>query len=109
MALATVLLALLLFSPRIELAVTLAVVGIALTLSWALLRYQHVWFDPGLPIMAIALVKPAWAWRRSEMVLFFLRQGVNSLGHPGHHLPKLPVVPPLPNCRVPALMVVVPV
>ncbi len=91
MALATVLLALLLFSPRIELAVTLAVVGIVLTLSWALLRYQHVWFDPGLPIMAIALVKPAWAWRRSEMVLFFLRQGVNSLGHPGHHLrlPKL--------------------
>ena len=86
MALATVLLALLLFSPRVELTVSLATIGIVLVLSWALLRYHHQWFDPGLPIMAIALVKPAWAWRRSEMVLYFLRQGVNSLGHPGQHL-----------------------
>ena len=89
MALATVLLSLLLFSPRVELAVTLAVFGIVLILSWALLRYQHQWFDPGLTIIAIALVKPAWAWRRSEMVLFFLRQGVNSLGNPSHHLRSL--------------------
>jgi hypothetical protein len=86
LALVTVLLAMLVFSPRVELAVSVVTVCMVLAISWTLLSYQHQWFDPGLPIMAIALVKPAWAWRRGEMVLYFLQQGVNSLGHPRHHL-----------------------
>lgn len=86
LALVIVLLALLVFSPRVEMAVSVFTVCLVLATSWALLRYQHLWFDPGLPIMAIALVKPTWAWRRGEMVLYFLRQGVDSLGHPRHHL-----------------------
>jgi CHASE2 domain-containing sensor protein/signal transduction histidine kinase len=80
-ALAVVLLALLVLSPMAELAVSVLTVLAGLLLSLWLLVQNQLWFDPGLPLIAIALVKPAWAWRRSEMVVHFLRQGVESLGN----------------------------
>lgn len=79
LALTAVLLALLVLSPMAELAVSVGVALGTLGLSFVLFTQTHLWFDPGLTLMAIAFVKPAWAWRRSEMVVHFLRQGVNSL------------------------------
>lgn len=94
LALVAVLLALLVLSPMAELAVSLGVALGTLIVSFVLLTQSQLWFDPGLPLMAIALVKPAWAWRRSEMVVHFLRQGVDSLGAEPHTLQE-----PVPDNR----------
>jgi CHASE2 domain-containing sensor protein/signal transduction histidine kinase len=80
LALAMVLLALLVLSPMAELAVSVAVMLGAFVFSFVLLMQSQRWFDPGLLLMVIVFLKPTWAWRRSEMVVHFLRQGVRSLG-----------------------------
>ena len=79
LAVLSVLLALRWLSPLTELAVTLLVAVGTVLLSVALLLGLNLWFDPGLPLMAMALLKPVWAWRRSEMVVRFLRQGIQQL------------------------------
>jgi len=67
-----VLIALMVLSPLAELVVTGFTVVSALVVSFVLLLAADVWFDPGLCILAIALVKPAWAWRRTEMIVRFM-------------------------------------
>ena len=71
-ALLSVLIALMVLSPLAELVVTGFTVVSALVVSFVLLLAADVWFDPGLCILAIALVKPAWAWRRTEMIVRFM-------------------------------------
>lgn len=71
-ALLSVLIALMVLSPLAELVVTGFTVVSALVVSFVLLLATDVWFDPGLCILAIALVKPAWAWRRTEMIVRFM-------------------------------------
>jgi CHASE2 domain-containing sensor protein len=79
LALLSVLLALRWLSPLTELAVTLSTAAGTVLLSVALLLGLNLWFDPGLPLMAMALLKPVWAWRRSDMVARFLRQSIQQL------------------------------
>ena len=71
-ALLSVLIALLVLSPLAELLVTLFVIVCALAVSFFMLVTWNVWFDPGPCLVAIALVKPAWAWRRMEMIVSFM-------------------------------------
>jgi CHASE2 domain-containing sensor protein/signal transduction histidine kinase len=71
-AVISVLIALLVLSPLAELMMTLITALSALAVSFALLLASDVWFDPGLCILAISLVKPAWAWRRTEMIVRFM-------------------------------------
>jgi CHASE2 domain-containing sensor protein/signal transduction histidine kinase len=71
-AVLSVLIALMVLSPLAELIVTLIIVGCALVVSFVLLLAADVWFDPGLCILAIGLLKPAWAWRRTEMIVRFM-------------------------------------
>ena len=71
-ALFSVLIALMVLSPLAEFVYTAITVLSALAVSFVLLFAIDVWFDPGLCILAIALVKPAWAWRRTEMIVSFM-------------------------------------
>lgn len=68
------LLALLVLSPLAELLVNTLIALCTLGLSFVLLVVYHHWFDPGLCVIAIALLKPAWAWRRNEMVVSFMAE-----------------------------------
>ncbi len=71
-AVLSVLIALMVLSPLAELVVTLLTVACALAVSFVLLLAADAWFDPGLCILAIGLLKPAWAWRRTEMIVRFM-------------------------------------
>lgn len=71
-ALLSVLIALLVLSPLAEFVVTLITAGCALLVSFVLLLAADAWFDPGLCLLAIGFVKPAWAWRRTEMIVRFM-------------------------------------
>ncbi|PUE07101.1 hypothetical protein B9Z51_14580 [Limnohabitans sp. T6-5] len=71
-ALLSVLVALLVLSPLAELLVTFFVIFCALAVSFFMLVNWNVWFDPGPCVLAIVLVKPAWAWRRMEMIVSFM-------------------------------------
>jgi CHASE2 domain-containing sensor protein/signal transduction histidine kinase len=67
-----VMIALMVLSPFFELVVTVITVVLALVVSFVFLWVGDAWFDPGLCILAIGLVKPAWAWRRNEMIVSFM-------------------------------------
>jgi CHASE2 domain-containing sensor protein/signal transduction histidine kinase len=71
-ALLSVLMALVFFSPIAEFVLAATTALGVLALSWGLLTWGGVWFDPSLCILAIALVKLVWAWRRTEMIVRFL-------------------------------------
>jgi CHASE2 domain-containing sensor protein/signal transduction histidine kinase len=71
LALLSVLFAILVLGPLAELIVSCITLLSALMVSFVLLA-ADVWFDPGLCILAIGLVKPAWAWRRTEMTVRFI-------------------------------------
>lgn len=75
------LLALLVLSPLAELLVTLLIACCTLALSGGVLVFSHRWFDPGLCLIAIALLKPAWSWRRSEMIVRFMSERATRLDH----------------------------
>jgi len=77
--LSAALLALLVLSPLAELVVNIGIALCALALSFGLLAYGHAWFDPGPCVIAIALLKPAWAWRRNEMVVSFMSERAAAL------------------------------
>ena len=64
--------AVLVLSPLAELVVNLAIAFCTLLLSFLSLIHAHQWFDPGLCVIAIALVKPAWVWRRNEMIVSYM-------------------------------------
>lgn len=64
--------AVLVLSPLAELSVNALIALATLSLSWAVLITTHRWFDPGLCVMAVALFKPAWVWRRNEMIVSYL-------------------------------------
>ena len=68
----SVMIALMVLSPFFELLVTLITVVLALVVSFVFLLVGDMWLDPGLCILAIGLVKPAWAWRRNEMIVSFM-------------------------------------
>lgn len=64
--------ALLVLSPLAELLVCVSIVFTTMLISFLIMRWTHRWFDPGLCVIAIALLKPAWAWRRNEMIVNFM-------------------------------------
>lgn len=64
--------AVLVLSPLAELVVNLTIACCTLALSFLLLIGAHRWFDPSLCVIAIALVKPAWVWRRNEMIVSYM-------------------------------------
>ncbi len=78
------LLALLVLSPLAELLVSVLIASCTLALSFALVVLAHRWFDPGLCLIAIAMLKPAWTWRRSEMIVRFMSERATRLDH-SHH------------------------
>lgn len=71
-AVLSVMIALMVLSPFFELVVTVITVVSAFVVSFVFLWLGDAWFDPGLCILAIGLVKPAWAWRRNEMIVSFM-------------------------------------
>lgn len=71
-AVLSVMMALMVLSPLFELVVTVITLVSALVVSFVLLWVGDAWFDPGLCILAIGLVKSAWAWRRNEMIVSFM-------------------------------------
>lgn len=71
-ALMSVLVALMVLSPLAEFVFAAITAVSALAVSFTLLLAADVWFDPAVCILAIALVKPAWAWRRTEMIVSFM-------------------------------------
>ncbi len=81
LSLGLALVALLVLSPLAELLVTLLIAVGTLTVSFVLLFAFHRWFDPGLCLIAIALLKPAWTWRRSEMIVRFMSERASRLDH----------------------------
>ncbi len=66
--------ALLVLSPFAELLVNVCVGLSAMLVSFGLMNFMRCWFDPGLCVIAIALLKPAWAWRRNEMIVNFMAE-----------------------------------
>ena len=79
------LVALLVLSPLTELVVNLSIALSLVLLSFVVLVFAHRWFDPGLSMMAIVLLKPAWAWRRNEMILSFMGERAAILEKNQHH------------------------
>jgi len=81
--------ALLVLSPLTELLVNVGVAVSTLLVSFGALMLTHFWFDPGLCVMAIALLKPAWAWRRNEMIVSFMAERAAQLDHVQRHRKKI--------------------
>lgn len=69
-------------TPRQAIGLTLAVVTVSLLLSYATLIYANVWFDPTALILVALVLHPLWAWRRLEVLVYFLQDkamGLNQL------------------------------
>jgi CHASE2 domain-containing sensor protein/signal transduction histidine kinase len=79
MGLLLVLLGLLILSPTGEIVLTAIVVITLLMLSYLLLRLHCLWINPLPAIVAIVLVKPVWAWRRMEMMSYFMQEKTQAL------------------------------
>ena len=71
--------ALLVLSPLVELVVNAWIATSALLVSFGFLVWLHLWLDPGLCVIAIALLKPTWAWRRNEMIVQFMAERASRL------------------------------
>lgn len=79
LVLLTAMLAVLVLSPLAELLVNLTIAACTLAISGAALVLSHTWFDPGLCVVAIALFKPTWVWRRNEMIVSYMGQRAATL------------------------------
>ncbi|OYU26936.1 MAG: hypothetical protein CFE41_13135 [Burkholderiales bacterium PBB2] len=73
LAIALVLLGLLMLSPLVELLLSAGVLIAAPLLSVFVLRQFSLWIDPSPLLIVVLLLKPAWAWRRIEMIVMFMR------------------------------------
>ncbi len=71
---AVVLAGLVLLSPFLELLLSVLVLAVTIALSGVVLLRANVWLDPSAIIIVVLLIKPAWAWRRMEMIVSFMRQ-----------------------------------
>ena len=89
-AVALVLGSLLVWGPLAQLLWAAAVLLALLLVSRVLLVSMNAWFDPGPAWLTIALLKPAWAWRRTSMVVRFLEARAQALEAVSRPLPKLP-------------------
>lgn len=74
LAIALVVLGLLTLSPFSELLLSAGVLIGALLLSVVVLREFSLWIDPSPLLIVLLLLKPAWAWRRIEMIVTFMRR-----------------------------------
>jgi len=89
LCLVSVLGALLMLSPLAELLVNGLIILITLLVSFALFCKSQYWFDPGLCVIAMTLLKPAWAWRRSEMIVNFMAERATRLDLVQHSRKKI--------------------
>ncbi|MFY7865590.1 CHASE2 domain-containing protein [Roseateles sp.] len=71
-AVCLVLLGLLTLSPLVELLLSAAVLLGAALFSVLVLREFSLWIDPSPLLIVVLLLKPAWAWRRLEMIVAFM-------------------------------------
>lgn len=89
LAVALVLGSLLVWGPLAQMLWAATVLLALLLLSRVLLVSVNSWFDPGPAWLTIALLKPAWAWRRTSMVVHFLEARAQALEAVTRPLPKL--------------------
>lgn len=80
--------------PRTVIIFTLALLGVILLGSIALLQW-HIWFPPVTAMFAIALVYPLWGWRRLQATSDYMGRELNRMDEGGA------VVPPIDNRRAP--------
>lgn len=78
-----------LVGPLAELFLAVLVVIFLMLLSFTSFGLFKWWFDPSAAYVVIAFIKPAWAWRRADMIIGFLRERATSIeslanGHPEH-------------------------
>lgn len=74
-----VLFALLIAGPLAQLLWAAGCILALLLASQGLMNSFNLWFDPGPAWVIIALLKPAWAWRRTEMTLRFMSERAEQL------------------------------
>ena len=88
-AVALVLGSLLVWGPLAQMLWAAAVLLTLLLVSRVLLVSMNVWFDPGPAWLTIALLKPAWVWRRTSMVVRFLEARAKALEAVSRPLPRM--------------------
>ena len=69
LVLVSLMLALLLTSPRVALLITVGVAVACALLAWLVLRLSAWWWPPAAPMLLAALAYPLWSWRRLESSL----------------------------------------
>lgn len=68
-----------LVGPLAELFLAGSVVMLLMLLSFGSFGAFKWWFDPSAAYVVIALMKPAWAWRRADMIIGFLKERAASI------------------------------
>ncbi len=68
-----------LVGPLAELFLAGLVVMLLMLFSFSSLSAFKWWFDPSAAYVVIALMKPAWAWRRADMIIGFLKERAASI------------------------------
>ncbi len=61
-------------SPRAGLCATLAIAGLALTGTFALVSLAGLWVAPGVAILIVIFAYPLWGWRRLTSVSAYLEE-----------------------------------
>ena len=85
---ALALLTYLLFSPRIGLIVTAALIGTMLASSYVAMLCGY-WLPPAAALVALMIAYPLWSWRRLEAAIRYLGEEFILLDQEPHLLPEL--------------------
>jgi len=101
LALAAVLVAYLVLSPRAALLLSMAVCVAAMFSSAVLFRSAQFWISPSVLVLATMIAYPLWSWRRLESAQRYLDAELARLEHEPSLLPVSPAVAPSPEERVP--------
>lgn len=75
------------FTPRWNLIVTLALIGVTIGFDVLLLSTYYYWFPPSAAIICLVLCYPLWSWRRLEQALRYLNLELNTLHEEQAKLP----------------------
>lgn len=80
------LIGLLRWRPRVVMLMSLATLGMIVTLSTALLA-RNIWFPPGAALLGVLLVYPLWGWRRLQAMSDFMTTELRALENEGEVSP----------------------
>ncbi|NIJ06865.1 CHASE2 domain-containing sensor protein/signal transduction histidine kinase [Sphingomonas vulcanisoli] len=81
------LIALLLFSPALNLVLGLLLIAATLGGSATLLIWARIWFPPTAALAGLFFVYPLWAWRRLEAASAYMTRELRQLGSEADPLP----------------------